>query len=120
MSGHSSIVAVSFGLNGDEDIVRARVEQTTALVDEVMAQRAEDRVGQIVEVLIEGIEVDDDEVTFAVGRSGHQGPDDGATAIVLGDADEAADGQASVAVGDMVRAVVVGTEGVDLIAELIA
>lgn len=99
----------------DDDTIRMRVEQTTALVDEVMSQRAEDRIGQVVEVIIESLEVDEDGVTFAVGHAGHQGPDDGATAIVLDDTDVA-----DVSVGDLVRAVVIDTEGVDLIAEPVA
>jgi ribosomal protein S12 methylthiotransferase RimO len=89
-----------------EDEVRARVERATALAEEVMAQRAEDRVGEQVTVLVEAIEDDD---AVAVGRAGHQGPDDGMTTVLLGDL--------RVRVGDLVHARVVGTDGVDLVAE---
>ena len=65
----------------DEDVVRARVEQVTALVDEVMAQRAEDRIGETVHVLVESLEYDDDEWALGVGRAGHQGPDDAGTVV---------------------------------------
>jgi MiaB/RimO family radical SAM methylthiotransferase len=99
----------------DEDTIRLRVEQATALVDEVMSQRAEDRIGQVVEVIVESIEVDEDGVRYAVGHAGHQGPDDASTALVLDEADES-----QMSVGDLVRAVVVDTEGVDLIAEPLA
>jgi ribosomal protein S12 methylthiotransferase len=90
----------------DEDVIRERVEIVTALVDEVMAQRAEDRIGEHVEVLVEALEVDDDGIAVAVGHAGHQGPDDGATIVVLGDL--------AVTVGDLVGAIVVDVDGVDL------
>jgi tRNA A37 methylthiotransferase MiaB len=93
----------------DEAIIRERVEQVTALVDEVMAQRAEDRIGERVDVLIEALEYDDDERPLGVGRAGHQGPEDSGTVVRLSNPD--------VAVGDMVTARVVDVEGVDLVAE---
>jgi ribosomal protein S12 methylthiotransferase len=93
----------------DEDVIRTRVEIVSALVDEVMAQRAEDRVGQRVDVLVELIDVDEDGVRYAVGRAGHQGPDDATTAVLIGDVE--------VMIGDFVSAIVIDTEGVDLIAE---
>jgi ribosomal protein S12 methylthiotransferase len=77
-------------------------------VDEVMAQRAEDRVGERVRVLVEELDVDEDGGAVAVGRAGHQGPDDAATVISLGDL--------QVAVGDFVDALVVDVDGVDLLA----
>ncbi len=95
----------------DEDVVRARVEQVTALVDEVMAQRAEDRIGETVHVLIESLDYDSDEWALGVGRAGHQGPDDAGTVVRLGDA--------AVEVGDVVEAVVIDVEGVDLVARLV-
>ena len=92
----------------DADVIRQRVEEVTALVDEVMAQRAEDRIGEQVVVLVESVDVDDEGSPVAIGRAGHQGPDDASTAIWIGDE--------SIAVGDMVRAVVVDVDGVDLLA----
>jgi tRNA A37 methylthiotransferase MiaB len=68
-----------------------------------MAQRAEDRVGTEVTVLIEASEDEDFECT---GRAAHQAPEvDGECVLERG---------SGLAVGDMVRAVVVGTEGADL------
>lgn len=87
----------------DEDEVRARLEHVQTLVEELNAQRAEERIGEYVEVLVESV---DDE--GCVGRAAHQGPEvDGAT-TVLG---------AAAAVGDLLRAEVVATDGVDLIAK---
>jgi ribosomal protein S12 methylthiotransferase len=84
-----------------DDEIAARVEHITTLCDELMAQRAEDRIGTTVEVLIE----DPDEAT---GRSVHQGPDvDGITRV----------SGADVVRGQFVTATVVDSEGVDLVAE---
>jgi ribosomal protein S12 methylthiotransferase len=88
----------------DAEEVRARTEHVTALVEELNAQRAEERVGEPVEVLVE--DVSGGEV---VGRAEHQGPEvDGTTLLV--------DLQGPASVGDLVRAEVVGTDGVDLVA----
>jgi len=81
--------------------VARRVERLTALAEQLTAQRAEERIGEVVEVLIE--EVDGE------GRAAHQAPDVDGTTTVSG----------AVRVGDLVRAVVVGTDGVDLVADLI-
>ena len=68
-----------------------------------MAQRAEDRVGTEVTVLIEAAEDEDFECT---GRAAHQAPEvDGECVVERG---------SGLGAGDMVRAVVVGTEGADL------
>ena len=88
-----------------EDVVHDRVERLTALTDELVAQRAEERVGQTVEVLVE--EVDPVGGT-AEGRAAHQGPEvDGSTTLL--DA-------AGLQVGALVTATVVGSEGADLVA----
>ena len=92
----------------DEDVIRERYDRVQALVEELNAQRAEERVGERVEVLIESIDAEG-----AHGRAAHQGPDvDGTTSII--DCDPA-----SVAIGSIVAAEVVGTEGVDLIAKVL-
>ena len=92
-------------------VIRARVEQVSALVDELMAQRAEERIGEVVEVLVEAIDVTDEGDSVAVGRAAHQGPDDAQTTVML----ESGHG---VTVGDLLTAVVVDVDGVDLRAEL--
>jgi hypothetical protein len=48
------------------------------------------------------------------GHAGHQGPDDGETQIVLGADDSSVD------IGQLVRAKVIDSSGVDLIAELVS
>jgi ribosomal protein S12 methylthiotransferase len=94
-------------LDGTE--IARRVEEFADLADELMAQRAADRVGETLDVLIE----DDDEAgpgTFT-GRAAHQAPEvDGVTTVRSA---------VPLAPGDMVRVVVTGSEGVDLIADAI-
>ncbi|MGH3497649.1 MAG: 30S ribosomal protein S12 methylthiotransferase RimO [Nocardioidaceae bacterium] len=87
------------------DEIRARVEQVAGLADELVSQRAEQRHGEVVDVLVE--RVDDD---GAHGRAAHQGPDVDGTTLVTGLPH-------SVAVGDLVRGRVTGSDGVDLVAD---
>jgi tRNA A37 methylthiotransferase MiaB len=87
----------------DDDEVRARVEHVSALVEELTSQRAGERVGEQVDVLVESTEGGDVE-----GRAAHQGPEvDGSTYLV----------RRGPRVGDIVRAVVVDSEGADLYAK---
>ncbi len=91
----------------DEDEVRARAEHVSALVEELTSQRAAERIGEVVDVLVESVDGGSVE-----GRAAHQGPEVvGSTYLV------AADGSTTPAVGDLVRATVVGSEGVDLYAQ---
>jgi ribosomal protein S12 methylthiotransferase len=97
--------AATFTDKHDEDEVRARVDHLSRLVEELTSQRAEDRIGTEVEVLVEGVE---DQV---IGRAAHQGPEvDGTTALV---------GDGNPVVGDLVSAVVLASDGVDLVAEMV-
>jgi ribosomal protein S12 methylthiotransferase RimO len=90
------------------DTVVRRVSRLTDLVEELVAQRAEERVGSVVSVLVESIDGDD-----AEGRAEHQAPEvDGTTTLSRV--------AASVAVGDIVTARVVAANGVDLVAEPVA
>jgi tRNA A37 methylthiotransferase MiaB len=99
--------AAGFADKLDADEVRARVAHVGDLVEELTAQRAEQRVGETVEVLVESVA--DGE---GVGRAAQQGPEvDGTTTLL-----EATD----VTVGDLVVATVVGSEGVDLVARPVA
>jgi MiaB/RimO family radical SAM methylthiotransferase len=90
----------------DDDEVWARAQHVTALVEELTAQRAAERIGEEVEVLVEIIEDGD-----VIGRAAQQGPEvDGSTYLTRQDH----------SVGDLVRAVVIDTDGVDLIARELA
>ena len=91
----------------DEDVVAERVERVGMLADDLVARRAEARVGESVRVLV--LAAAESQV---VGIADHQGPDvDGTTTVRL------TAGDPRPAVGEMVRAVVVGSDGVDLVAE---
>jgi ribosomal protein S12 methylthiotransferase RimO len=91
------------GKLADEEIAE-RVERLTGLAEQLTAERAEERIGERVEVLLELLS---DGV--AEGRAACQGPEvDGSTTLT------ALPGGAQV--GDMIEAVVVATEGVDLVA----
>ncbi|MFH7338880.1 30S ribosomal protein S12 methylthiotransferase RimO [Streptomyces sp. KHY 26] len=89
----------------DEDVVAERLAHISRLAEELVSQRAEERVGESVHVLVES--VDDEEGVY--GRAAHQAPEtDGQVLLTSGE---------GLAVGRMVEAKVVGTEGVDLVAE---
>jgi ribosomal protein S12 methylthiotransferase RimO len=101
------------GLSGklDGEVVAARVARVNDLVEQLTAQRALDRVGETVEVLVEGTDEDEG---HPIGRAAHQGPDvDGVTFLP---AEQAAAGVGPLQPGDVVRAKVVGAHGVDLVA----
>jgi ribosomal protein S12 methylthiotransferase len=92
----------------DEDEIAERVEHLSALADELTAQRAEERIGEQVVVLVESLEPEGDRT--AEGRAACQGPEvDGSTTLT--------GLSGPVQVGDMIVATVVATEGVDLVAE---
>ncbi|RBY80656.1 30S ribosomal protein S12 methylthiotransferase RimO [Geodermatophilus sp. TF02-6] len=94
-------------LDGAE--IDARVRRITDLVEELIAQRAEDRVGERVEVLLtEDASAEAGAGTW-VGHAAHQDPDADGTTTVTAVPDAAVPGQ-------LVAAEVVSTEGVDLVA----
>ena len=86
------------------ELIKERVEELSTIVDEVLTQRAESRIGQRVRVLIE------DEAEQE-GRADHQGPDvDGSTFIKS---------RNKYRIGEYVDAVVSDVNGADLIAQVI-
>jgi ribosomal protein S12 methylthiotransferase len=105
--------AAGFGGKLDADEIAARVEHVSALADELIAQRAEDRVGTRIDVLVEDVGADG-----VVGRAAHQGPDvDGTTTLGPAAGNLAAsDPAVGPRRGEFVPAFVTDTEGVDLIA----
>jgi ribosomal protein S12 methylthiotransferase len=96
-SDEEGTAAAGFDGKLDPDEVAARVEQVATLADELVTQRAAERVGTTVEVLIEHA---------GVGRAAHQGPDDGVTQVP------------GARRGELVTAIVTDTDGVDLTAVL--
>jgi len=96
----------------DDAEISRRVEEFADLADELMAQRAADRVGETLDVLIEDVSAADEEPSEGYpGRAAHQAPEvDGVTTVRSA---------VPLAPGDLVRAVVTGSDGVDLIADAI-
>ncbi|MCX4407534.1 30S ribosomal protein S12 methylthiotransferase RimO [Streptomyces sp. NPDC059837] len=89
----------------DQDVVDERLARVSRLAEELVAQRAEERVGETVYVLVESLDGDEG----AYGRAAHQAPEtDGQVLFTSGE---------GLTVGRIVEAKVVGTEGVDLVAE---
>ncbi len=88
----------------DQAEVARRVEEVTALADELMAQRGADRIGETVEVIIEERLGDG----LFEGRAAHQAPEvDGVTTVQA---------SADLVPGQLVQATVVSSDGVDLVA----
>jgi ribosomal protein S12 methylthiotransferase RimO len=90
--------------------IQRRYDRFLSLSEELCSQRAEERLDSTVDVLV-------DTVLDGVieGRAAHQAPEvDGSTTLVSGSAGGV--DLAALRPGDLVRATVVGTEGVDLVA----
>jgi ribosomal protein S12 methylthiotransferase len=100
-----------------QDEIASRVEQIAGLADELMDQRAAERIGEVHEVLIEeDLTARDGETApegtrLYGGRGAHQAPEvDGATQVRS---------PRPLEPSDLVSARVSGSEGVDLVADLI-
>jgi ribosomal protein S12 methylthiotransferase RimO len=94
-------------LDGKVDVaeIARRVERITSLAEELSAQRAEDRIGESVEVIVESADG-----ATAQGRAEHQAPEvDGVVTL---------DRVGAARVGDLVIATVRSTDGVDLVGEV--
>jgi tRNA A37 methylthiotransferase MiaB len=101
----------AIGLPGklDQAEIDARVRRITDLVEELTAQRAEERIGDRVEVLLtEDLSAEEGPGVW-LGHAAHQDPDADGTTTLAGVPDGAV-------AGELVAAEVVGTEGVDLVA----
>ena len=86
------------------DEVARRVEEVADLAEELMAQRGAERIGETAEVIIEERLGDG----LFEGRAAHQAPEVDGTTTVQADA--------NLTPGQMVRATVVSSDGVDLVA----
>ncbi|NYI03062.1 30S ribosomal protein S12 methylthiotransferase RimO [Allostreptomyces psammosilenae] len=102
----------------DPDTIAERLSHITRLAEELTAQRAEERLGERVEVLVERVEADG----TAEGRAAHQAPETDGCVLLRPAADGDRPGAPSpeLAVGRIVPARVVASEGVDLVAEVLA
>ncbi|MEU4108188.1 30S ribosomal protein S12 methylthiotransferase RimO [Streptomyces sp. NPDC048208] len=97
--------AATYETKLDEDVVAGRLAHISRLAEELVSQRAEERLGETVRVLVESVDGEDG----VYGRAAHQAPEtDGQVLLTSGE---------GLAVGRIVEAKVVGTEGVDLVAE---
>ncbi|WP_407288090.1 30S ribosomal protein S12 methylthiotransferase RimO [Streptomyces sp. BP-8] len=101
--------AASYEDKVDPDVVAERLARVSRLAEELTAQRAEERIGETVRVLVDRID-DEDGV---VGRGAHQAPETDGSTLLL------STGQVLLP-GRMVEAKVVGSEGVDLVAEVLS
>ena len=97
--------AASLDGHVDPAEIARRADDLSDLAEELMAQRAAERCGETIDVLIE----EPLGPRRYQGRAAHQAPEvDGVTTVRS---------SAPLTVGDIVSAVVVGSEGVDLVAE---
>ena len=85
--------------------IARRVEELADLADELMTQRAADRAGEVVAVLIE----ESPGRGRYLGRAPHQAPEVDGTTLVRSDQ--------RLEVGCLARAVITGSDGVDLVAD---
>jgi MiaB/RimO family radical SAM methylthiotransferase len=90
----------------DEDVITSRTNMLTALAEELVNQRASERIGEKVRVLIEDAETQE-------GRAEHQGPEVDTTTFITVPGRP----QAGYKVGEYVDAVVVDVAGADLVAQ---
>ncbi|WP_369020133.1 30S ribosomal protein S12 methylthiotransferase RimO [Streptomyces californicus] len=100
--------AVGYENKLDADTIAERLAHISQLAEELTSQRAEERVGETLQVLVESVESDEDG-EVVVGRAAHQAPEtDGQVVFTT---------REGLVPGRMVEAKAVGTEGVDLVAE---
>ncbi|MFI1257372.1 30S ribosomal protein S12 methylthiotransferase RimO [Streptomyces netropsis] len=91
----------------DPEVVAERLAHISRLAEELTAQRAEERLGETLEVLVDRV----DEEDGVLGRAAHQAPETDGQVLLTTDRE--------LVPGRMVTAKVVATEGVDLIAEVL-
>ena len=91
----------------DASTIEERRAQVADLVDELITQRAEARLGERIDMLVEDVS------DGVVGRAAHQGPEvDGTVRMIMG-------GRRARR-GDLLPGLVRGNDGADLMAEMIA
>lgn len=97
------------GKNAPE-VVAERLERMSRLADELTSQRAEERIGEVVQVLVESADAAAEDGEGVWGRGAHQAPETDGQVRLTGA------GSTGLAVGRMVEARVLAAEGVDLVA----
>jgi ribosomal protein S12 methylthiotransferase RimO len=107
------------GMDGkiDSDVIEERRTEIADLAEELVAQRAEERIGERTRMLVES-----EEDGWLIGRAEHQGPEvDGSVRLTGRRPDTGHGGRRSdlraVSQGDLIDVMITGSEGVDLIAE---
>ncbi|GAB2911654.1 30S ribosomal protein S12 methylthiotransferase RimO [Streptomyces mayteni] len=106
--------AAGYADKNPAEVVAERLARVTQLAEELIGQRAEERVGERTRVLIESLAPEDgvEGDVVAVGRGAHQAPEtDGQILVTAPDT-----GALVPRVGDFVDAEIVAAEGVDLVA----
>ncbi|GGT13394.1 MULTISPECIES: 30S ribosomal protein S12 methylthiotransferase RimO [Streptomyces] len=101
--------AVGYENKLDEDAIAERLAHMQRLAEELTSQRAEERIGETLEVLVESVEAVDEDGDGAYGRAAHQAPETDGQVLFTD--------STGLVPGRMVTAKVVGTLGVDLVAE---
>jgi tRNA A37 methylthiotransferase MiaB len=101
----------------DSDVIEERRTEIADLAEELVAQRAEERIGERTRMLVES-----EEDGWLIGRAEHQGPEvDGSVRLTGRRPDTGHGGRRSdlraVSQGDLIDVMITGSEGVDLIAE---
>ena len=96
------------------EVIAERLAMVSELADELIAQRAEERVGERASVLVESLDPEDEPEgeVIAVGRAAHQAPETDGQVKIL---DVTGNGPA-MSVGRFVDVEIVGAQGADLLA----
>ncbi|MBD0744720.1 30S ribosomal protein S12 methylthiotransferase RimO [Streptomyces sp. CBMA152] len=95
--------AVTYENKLSDEVIAERLDHLSRLAEELTAQRAEERIGDTVRVLVESVDPEDG----VIGRAEHQAPEtDGQVRFTEG---------AGLTPGRIVEAKVVAAEGVDLV-----
>lgn len=100
-SDEDNTEALNLSEKVDSDVIAQRIETLSSLADEMVSNRAQARIGEIVRVLIEDSDLQE-------GRAAHQGPEVDGSTTLLG---------TEFLVGQYVDAVVIDSMGADLVAK---
>jgi ribosomal protein S12 methylthiotransferase RimO len=118
--------AAGYGDKHDPEVIAERLARVTGLAEELIGQRAEERIGERARVLVESLGEDEDgdgdgdgdgtDGVLAVGRGEHQAPETDGHVLITGPRGGA--GQDAPRAGEFADVEIVGSRGVDLLAVL--